>query len=156
MMICPEEYMTTLTAMLGYAMVITALVWVLEFLTSNKILIRYIYLTIALILGVVGLCVLFFKDDVLFVSTWLFGVFLVLDGAYGVFNAMTYARRSEKKGWGILVALCLILVIFGILLMINPWWNEPRVLFMVIGFMLLFSAAVGGLRLIWIWPARSE
>ncbi len=156
MVICPEEYMTTMNAMVGYAMVITALVWVLDFLSSNKTLIRYIYLTIALILGVAGLCVLFFKDDILMVSSWLFGVFLVLDGAYGVFNAMTYARRSERKGWGVLVFLCFCLVALGIVLIINPWWDEPRVLFMVIGFMLLFSAAVGALRLVWIWPARSE
>ena len=156
MIICPERYETTLTSVLGYILVITASVWILEFLASNKTLIRYIYLTIALIMDIAGLCVLFYRHDVLRVLSWLFGLFLILDGAYGVFNAMTYARRSGRKGWWILNILCAMLVLFGFILIFNPWWDSTHKLFLAIGVMLLISASVGALRLIWIWPQRSE
>ncbi len=156
MIICPERYVLTLTSVLGYILVITATVWVLEFMSSNKTLIRYIYFTIALIMGIAGLCVLFYRHDIIRVLGWFFGIFLILDGVYGVFNAMTYAKRSGRKGWWVLIVLCAMLAVLGFILIFNPWWDSTQKLFLAIGIMLLISAAVGALRLIWIWPQRSE
>ncbi len=156
MIICPERYELTLTSVLGYVLVITATVWVLEFIASNKTLIRYIYFTLALIMDIAGMCVLFYRHDILRVLGWLFGVILILDGAYGIFNAMTYARRSGRVGWQILVILCSLLVVMGILLILNLWWDSTHKLFLAIGVMLLISSAVDACKLIWIWPQRTE
>ena len=156
MIICPQRYEMTLTSALGYVLVVTGSVWVLEFIASNKTLIRYIYFTIALILVIAGLCVLFYRHDILRVLGWLFGLFLILDGAYGIFNAMTYARRSSRAGWQVLVVLCAVLVALGILLIFNPWWDSTHKLFLAIGVMLLISSAVDACKLIWIWPQRTE
>lgn len=156
MIICPERYELTLTSVLGYVLVITATVWVLEFIASNKTLIRYIYFTLALIMDIAGMCVLFYRHDILRVLGWLFGVTLILDGAYGIFNAMTYARRSGRVGWQTLVVLCSLLVVMGILLILNLWWDSIHELFLAIGVMLLISSAVDACKLIWIWPQRTE
>ncbi len=156
MIICPERYELTLTSVLGYILIITGSVWVLEFIASNKSLIRYIYFTVALIMEIAGLCILFYRHDILIVLGLLFGIFLILDGAYGIFNAMTYAKRSERKGWEVLIVLCALLVVFGIILIFNPWWETTHKLFLAIGIMLLVSAAVDGMKLIWIWPHRAE
>ena len=156
MIICPQRYELTLTSVLGYVLVIIATIWVLEFVASNKTLIRYIYFTIALIMDIAGMCVLFYRNDMLRVLGWLFGVILILDGAYGIFNAMTYARRSGRSGWQILVVLCSLLIVMGVILIFNPWWDSTHKLFVAIGVMLLISSAVDACKLIWIWPQRTE
>ena len=57
---------------------------------------------------------------------------------------------------GFLFAGFLFLLLGGLIVLINPWWNETLKLFDVIGAMLLFSALVGIVRLIIIWPIKDE
>ena len=54
------------------------------------------------------------------------------------------------------IALSLLLIAGGLMILINPWWNETARLFDVIGVMLLFSSLVGIVRLIIIWPIKDE
>lgn len=44
----------------------------------------------------------------------------------------------------------------GFIVLINPWWSEPTKLFDIIGGMLLFSSLVSIVRLILVWPIKSE
>ena len=44
----------------------------------------------------------------------------------------------------------------GVLILLNRWWDTPRMLLKVIGMALLFDAAVGIIRLIFIWPIKGE
>ena len=52
--------------------------------------------------------------------------------------------------------LCALMMLCGLIVLVNPWWNEPTMLFDVIGGMLLFSSIVSIVRLIYIWPIRGE
>ena len=66
-----------------------------------------------------------------------------------------YARRSGRSGWWVLVILSILLLIFGTILFVNPWADNPRKLLYVIGGTLFYSAAVYAISLFWIWPFRS-
>ena len=162
MLICPENYVGAVIVTLGYVMIVFAIIQALEFLTSKKALINYIYFTGAVIVGVVGLSVLVFNSNVLNVLAWLFGFLLVADGCHSMFHAFTYARRSERKGWSVLVILSALLILFGIIIFVGvilfnvSVFSSPRFLMSTIGGVTLFSAVVSIVRLILVWPLRNQ
>lgn len=53
-----------------------------------------------------------------------------------------------------LLILSLLLVAGGIVLFANRWWHTPDMLLKVVGGMILYSAVIDALRLIWVWPTR--
>ena len=158
MIVCPKEYIGSLTLVFGYALVIIGIVMILKFFSGNKSLVEYLKFAGALVLGIVGVCVVVFRDDIQSVLAWLFGFLLVLDGGRTLIHSFTYARRSKRKGWWILSILSLLLVAVGVLLFLNNlkhWWTTPEVLAKVIGCAIFFSSIVSALRLIWTWPIKN-
>ena len=156
MLICPESYVNTLVVPVGYGMIVFALVEMLEFVASRKALIHYILFTGALIIAILGVFILIYNQDLLKALGWLFGFVLVQDGLFTLLNALLFARRSNRKGWWMLVILAVVLLVLGVLIFLNPWWDSPSLLMKVIGGALLFSALVSVLRLIWVWPFKNE
>lgn len=156
MVLCPEEYIQSMIGLLGSVLLVFSVIGVLDFLGSNKALIRYIYLTGWLAVGIVGFTVLIFEIHSLFAVGGIFGAFLILSGVWNVVNAFVYAKRSGRKGWWVLVILALALIAAGIVILVNPWWHTFPKFFKVIGGMMMFSSLVSILRLIWIWPIKSE
>ena len=155
MIMCPAQYVDALVSVLGYGMVIFATIWILNFISGKKALINYIYLTGALIVALLGIAVLVFENIVLIIGI-VFGLVLIGDGLFNIINTWIYSRRAQRKGWWILIILSLLMIVFGLVLLINPWWNEPTKLFDVIGGMLLFSSLVSTVRLIFNWPIKGE
>jgi len=155
MIMCPTQYVNALVSTLGYVMVIFAAVWVLQFISGKRALMNYIYLTGALIVALLGIAVLV-MENIVGVIGLIFGLLAIADGGITVFHAHTYVRRAERKGWQMLMALGGLMILFGLILLINPWWNEPVRLFDVIGVMLLFASGVSIVRLIFIWPIKAE
>ena len=155
MIICPPQYIDTLVSALGYGMVTLAAVMVMDFLSSRKVLMNYIYLTGALLLALLGIAVLTLEDIVRVLGI-VFGLVLIGTGGVSIVRAWMFARRAELKNWWLLAVLSGIMVLFGLLLLINPWWKEINQLFDVIGCMLLYSSAVGIVRLIFLWPIKGE
>ena len=155
MIICPERYVELLIAAAGYGLLVLATVMGLEFLSSKKVLINYVYLTASLLIAVLGLAVLFFRGNILRVLGLLFGIFLVLEGLHELFNTWMYARRAQRRGWKVLIVLSVLLILAGIIILTNPWWNTPSSLMKVIGGMMLFSSAVGIVHVILIWPFKN-
>ncbi len=155
-LICPENYIGSMTLMFGYTLVIIAIVMILNFFSGKKSLMEYLKFSGALILGIVGICVLVFRGDVLRVLAWLFGFLLILDGGRTMIHSFTYARRSRRKGWWVLTILSLLLVAAGVIIFANPWWDTPNMLMKVIGCAVMFSAIVSSIRLIWTWPLKNS
>ena len=155
MIICPPRYIDTLVSALGYGMVTLAAVMVMDFLSSRKVLMNYIYLTGALLLALLGIAVLTL-DDIVRVLGIVFGLVLIGTGVISIVRAWMFARRAERKNWWVLALLSAVMVVSGLLLLINPWWKEINHLFDVIGCMLLYSAAVSIVRLIFLWPIKGE
>ncbi len=155
-MICPTEYISSLTLVFGYALIVVAIVMLLNFFSGNKSLMEYLKFSGALILGIIGICVLVFRGDVMRVLAWLFGFLLILDGTRTAIHSFTYARRSKRKGWWVLTILSALLIIIGIVLFANPWWDTPNMLMKAIGSAVFYAAIVSGVRLFWTWPFRKE
>lgn len=162
LLLCPENYIDSLIAVFGYAMIVYSIVKILDFITGKMSLIHYISFTWALIVGIVGMSVLAFADNVLHDLGLLFGFLLVLDGAHSMSHAFTYARMSQRRGWSILAVLSALLILMGIgiflssVLFSSIFLDSPLRLLRVIGITTLFSALVSMLRLIWVWPLRYE
>jgi uncharacterized membrane protein HdeD (DUF308 family) len=154
MIICPRQYVNALVSTLGYGMLVLATVWTLDFISSKKTLMCYVHLTGALILALLGIAIVAFEADVVRVIGLIFGVVLVGDGTVGIVNAWMYARRAGRSGWWVLLVLNVLMILCGLIVLINPWWNEPTMLFDVIGGMLLFSSIVSIVRLFYLWPIR--
>lgn len=155
MILCPAQYVHALVSVLGYGMVILATVWILDFISGKKVLIRYIYLTGALIVALLGISVLV-VDNVVLIIGLVFGLWLVIDGSFSIYNAWMYARRSQRQGWWMLIPMSILTILFGLIVLVNPWWKEPTMLFDVIGGMLMFSSLVSIVRLIFLWPVKGE
>ena len=155
-LILPEAYIPSLIMAAGNVLVIIALVLMMDFKTKKKGLIDYLLFILALILLILGISVLVFKNDLMVALSRIFGILLIIDGARTTFHAYTYARRSERKGWQILAVLSILMIIAGIALFINPWLNTPYSLLKGIGSAFFFSAIVSALRLIWTWPLRNS
>ncbi len=156
MLICPERFVNAMVVTVGYVMIIFALVKILEFIASKKAPIHYIIFTGALIIAIFGIFILIYNEDLLRALGLLFGFVLVQDGIFTFFNALIFARRSNRRGWWVLIVLSVLLIGLGVLIFLNPWWDQPRLLMKVIGGALLFSAFVSALRLIWVWPFKAE
>ena len=150
MLLCPEAYISSFTLGAGYVLVIIAMVMMLDFFTSKKSLMDYILFVVALLI-----LVLVFSEDIMSVLARLFGILLVVDGGRTIFHAFTYARRSERKGWWVLVVLSVLLIIAGVGIFCNPIFDTPFGLMKGIGGTVLFSAFISAIRLIWTWPLRN-
>lgn len=155
-MICPETYIPSLTLVFGYTLIVVGIVMMLNFFSGKKSLMEYLKFCGALILVIIGICVLVFRGELLAVLGWLFGFLLILDGVRTVVHACTYARRSKRKAWWMLIILSVPLVVAGVVLFFNPWWESEVTLMKVIGCAIFFSAFVSALRLIWTWPLKNE
>ena len=155
MIICPLPYIKSLVELLGYGLVIFAAVMVLDFISSKRVLMNYIYLTGALILALLGIAVLVDENIVRGIGC-IFGLLLIADGAFSLGNTLLYIKRSERKGWQVMIILSALMILFGLIVLVNPWWSEPLLLFDVIGGMLLFSSVVSIIRLVYIWPIKDE
>ena len=160
LLLCPENYISSLIAVFGYAMIVYSIVKILDFITGKMSLIHYISFTWALVVGIVGMSVLAFTDNVLHELGLLFGFLLVLDGGHSLSHAFTYARISQNRGWSVLALLSTLLVIMGVIIFFSAilfsqiFLDSPVRLLRVIGFTIIFSAFVSALRLIWVWPLR--
>ena len=154
MIICPKQYVNALVATLGYGALVFAAVMVLDFISGKRGLMNYIYFTGALILALLGIAIVAFEANTVRVIGLIFGVVLVGDGIVGIVNAWMYARRAGRQGWWVLIVLNVLMILCGLIVLVNPWWNEPTMLFDVIGGMLLFSSIVSIVRLFYLWPIR--
>jgi uncharacterized membrane protein HdeD (DUF308 family) len=155
MLICPDKYMGLMVSALGYVLLVVATVFVLDFLASKKALINYVFVTIGLIIGLLGLFVEMRRADVLPMLSLIFGLILLVDGISELFNAFVYARRAGKRAWWALGLLSMLTILFGVLLFINPFWDTPAVLKVVIGVMMLFSSVVSIIRTVLTWPVKT-
>ena len=86
MVICPERYIDTLVSSMGCLALILAVVMILDYLNSKKVLMNTVMLGCAMAIGLMGLSVLVFSDKILKLLGWLFGVLLVLQGIELFYN----------------------------------------------------------------------
>lgn len=155
MIMCPVSYMGMFVSALGYILLVAATVVMLEFTTSKKVLINYIYLTGGILAALLGLFILLQRLELLPMLSFLFGLILILDGVNDFNSAYTYARRAGSAAWVTLVVMSVLTVAFGVVLLINPWWHSTEVIKNVIGCMMLITSVFSIIRVVLVWPFRS-
>ena len=158
---CPEKFVSSLIMISGYVMVIYAMEKTLEFLGGSGSIMQSISFVIAIIVGMVGLAVLVFNDNILSVLSWIFGAILILEGGNDFYYAFTFARRSGRSGWSILVIFALILIAAGAGLIIGQIYTSFAAfktapsLMKTIGVALIIASVISALKLVWISPAKN-
>lgn len=155
MILCPVRYMGMLVSALSYGLLVWAVVLGLDYLASRKTLTDYFSLAGGLFVGILGVFVLVHREDVLPIMSLLFGLLLVFEGLSDLFNAFVYARRAGQAAWWFLAVLAFFTIVFGVILLANPWWRTPAQLKQVIGGMMFFSSAVNIIRTVITWPFKS-
>lgn len=156
MLIIPEQHDGTLVNVLGYVINVVGAVMVWDFIASEKKLVDYIFFIGALLLILLGIFVLVSADDILLVLSVIFGILLMIDGLHSGLHAWMYARRAGRKWWGVLLVLSILLFAAGVMIFNNPWWHTAHSFVKVIGGTILFSAVIGIIRLILVWPIRKD
>lgn len=155
MIMCPLSYIGMLVSTLGYVLLVAATVVILEFCSSKKVLVNYIYLTGGLLVGLLGLFVLIQMLDMLPLLSLVFGLVLIVEGIYDFGTAYKYARRAGHAAWITLTILSVLTIAFGVILLINPWWDSTEVIKNVIGIMMLITSVFSIIRVVLLWPFRS-
>ena len=155
LLVLPEGALTFLGGAVGFSLLVVSVVAILNFIGSPKALIHYILLAIGLFSGLLGIIFLVFESFLADCLFWLVGLLPIFGGAYGVYHALTFARRSGRRGWWILIVLSVFLIVFGGFIFYNPWMESPQAVMQVIGGTMMYSAFLSALRLIWIWPVHS-
>ena len=152
----PESYIPFLGKVVAFALLVEGVIQILDFIGSRKALIHYLRLFLGLLAGFVGIMLFSIENMFLAALNLLVGLLPVLLGAYGVYHALIYAKRSGRKGWWIYLILSCLLILFGTFVFINPWANDPLSVMRVIAGTLTYSAAVYAISLIWIWPFQNN
>ena len=154
MVIFPDDYVGSLVSLLGYVLLTLATFIIMDFLAGKKSLIHYIYLTVAIVAGIFGMAILIFPNDLIRLLRWIFGIVLILSGLSNFINSCTYLKRAGRKTWWILAALSLSMIVLSVIIISNPWWDTMAELVTIIGWMLIYSAIVGIVHLIYVWPIK--
>ena len=157
MLLCPVAYVDSFIDLMGYVILVLAAVLILEFIgSSSRGLTDYITFSVGLFLMITGIAILVFTDNIPAVLSWLFGILLILDGLGHFLSTIVFVRRSGRSAWIFLAVLSLVMVAAGVVIIVNPWWKTTAQLLYVLGYTVLFSALVAILRVVMIWPFKSE
>lgn len=154
--IIPVSYIPILGKALGFCLLCLSILKILDFISSRKGIGHYIQLSIGLLCGIAGIALFTFDGLFLGLLNWLTGTLPILLGSVSLYFALTYVRRSGRKGWWVFVILSCLLLVFGTLVFVNPWINDQRSVLWVIGGTLFYSALVYMICLFWIWPFQQK
>lgn len=154
--IIPSDYISFVGGTIGFALLVICAASVFDFVGSAKALIHYIKLAAGLLIGLIGIELFIFEELFIMTLSWLVGTIPIILGIIEILYAVIFAKRSNRRGWWVLVILSSLLVLFGIFVFVNPWIKGAQVFMQVIGGSLLYSSMIYLLSLIWIWPMHRE
>ncbi|MBR3629211.1 MAG: DUF308 domain-containing protein, partial [Oscillospiraceae bacterium] len=109
-----------------------------------------------LAMGMLGIMIMLYEGIFLWILSWLVGIFPILSGIHGIFHTLAFLRHSGKQGWWVLVLLSALLIVFGGIVLWHPWLTSTQAMLQVVGGVMLYSALVSGLKLIWLWPVQKK
>ncbi len=152
----PAEYIPIINIASGFTLLVICVVTMFIFLGSSKILIRYLQLCGGLTMGLAGIALWIFDDMFIRLLTLMIGMLPAVISIPSMFHAFAYLRRSGRKGWWILVLCPLALMAFAVFVLWNPWLKDENAVMNAAGTVLISTAVVNALRLIWLRPAKRD
>jgi uncharacterized membrane protein HdeD (DUF308 family) len=152
----PAEYIPIINIASGFTLLVICVVTMFIFLGSSKILIRYLQLCGGLTMGLAGIALWIFDDMFIRLLTLMIGILPAVISIPSIFHAFAYLRRSGRKGWWLLVLCPLALMAFAVFVLWNPWLKDENAVMNAAGTVLISTAVVNALRLIWLRPAKRD
>jgi len=152
----PAEYIPIINIASGFTLLVICVVTMFIFLGSSKILIRYLQLCGGLTMGLAGIALWIFDDMFIRLLTLMIGILPAVISIPSMFHAFAYLRRSGRKGWWILVLCPFALMAFAVFVLWNPWLKDENAVMNAAGTVLISTAVVNALRLIWLRPAKRD
>ena len=152
----PAEYIPIINIASGFTLLVICVVTMFIFLGSSKILIRYLQLCGGLTMGLAGIALWIFDDMFIRLLTLMIGILPAVISIPSMFHAFAYLRRSGRKGWWLLVLCPLALMAFAVFVLWNPWLKDENAVMNAAGTVLISTAVVNALRLIWLRPAKRD
>ena len=152
----PAEYIPIINIASGFTLLVICVVTMFIFLGSSKILIRYLQLCGGLTMGLADIALWIFDDMFIRLLTLMIGMLPAVISIPSIFHAFAYLRRSGRKGWWILVLCPLALMAFAVFVLWNPWLKDENAVMNAAGTVLISTAVVNALRLIWLRPAKRD
>jgi len=152
----PAEYIPIINIASGFTLLVICVVTMFIFLGSSKILIRYLQLCGGLTMGLAGIALWIFDDMFIRLLTLMIGMLPAVISIPSIFHAFAYLRRSGRKGWWLLVLCPLALMAFAVFVLWNPWLKDENAVMNAAGTVLISTAVVNALRLIWLRPAKRD
>ena len=152
----PAEYIPIINIASGFTLLVICVVTMFIFLGSSKILILYLQLCGGLTMGLAGIALWIFDDMFIRLLTLMIGILPAVISIPSIFHAFAYLRRSGRKGWWILVLCPLALMAFAVFVLWNPWLKDENAVMNAAGTVLISTAVVNALRLIWLRPAKRD
>lgn len=107
-------------------------------------------------MGFAGIALWIFDDMFIRLLTLMIGILPAVISIPSMFHAFAYLRRSGRKGWWILVLCPLALMAFAVFVLWNPWLKDENAVMNAAGTVLISTAVVNALRLIWLRPAKRD
>ena len=156
LLLIPEVYILFLEGTLGFVLLVAAALAALRFISGTKVLMHYIELVMGLAMGVLGIMIMLYEGLFLWILSWLVGILPILSGIHGIFHTLAFLRHSGKRGWWVLIVLSALLIVFGILVLWHPWLTSTQGMLQIVGGVMLYSALVSGLKMIWLWPVQKK
>lgn len=152
LLVVPESSLPLLGEAVGFVLSVSAVLAIFDFIASKRVLIDCLRLVMGLFKGVIGVMIVTFDGFFSELLWWAVCTLPVILGGLLLYHAFTFARRSGRRGWWVLVLLAMLLLVFAILVLWNPWNIRPVHSARIVGGVLSYDAVVSALSLVWIWP----
>lgn len=133
----PSVVTTSLAAILGVALVVTGVIYIVDYFRRWDIEYRSNGLAIGILMIFGALFMLLQSDVVVTIIPLLLGLAVIVSGAIKLQNAIVFFR-SEDKLWIPTAILSLVCLVLGVIIMMNPF-AAFNALIVLIGVSLLVS-----------------
>ena len=137
LLIWPNQSISIVSIITGATMIVLGVVsWISYFAKEKSVLLASAG-TISLIVGII-VCVKY--QSIIAILLFLFGVFITLSGAVDLITSF-YSKANGLGSWGVSSLLSIAVLIFGIVIMVNPT-RTSTALVRLVGVGLLVYAVV--------------
>ena len=142
LVIYPGDTLTIGVKVLGAGLLISAIVAIVSLLIRKDQIEMAVFPWVgAVVTAIAGLVVLLNPELVISVFPIIAGAGILLYGASGLFKAMNY-RKGGFGGWKMALVFALITILFGILIVANPF-KTATIIVRLIGIILMYNSVSG-------------
>lgn len=116
LLIWPDKSISIVSIITGATMIVLGVAAWISFLAKEKSVLLTSAGTVSLIVGII-VCVKY--QSIIAILLFLFGVFITVSGAVDLITSF-YSKSAGLGAWGVSSILSIAVLIFGIIIMVNP------------------------------------